>query len=65
MIDQDYLRNCVKKLKWNNDICFKEISGELLGISYHSFINWKRGEYDLSEEKARELLDYVECLIDE
>ena len=65
MIDQDYLRKCVKRLKWANDIDYKEIAEELLNINYHSFINWKQGKYELSEVKARELLDYIECLIDE
>ncbi len=65
MINQDYLRNCVKKLKWDNDIYYKEIAEELLDINYHSFINWKQGKYELSEQKAKILLDYVECLIDE
>ena len=65
MIDQDYLRKCVKKLKWQSDISYKEIAEELLAIKYHSFINWKQGKYELSEGKAKDLLDYVECLIDE
>ena len=65
MIDQNYLRKCVTKIKWESDIDYREIAEELLSIKYRSFLNWKKGTYNLSEEKAKILLDYVECLIDE
>lgn len=64
MIDQNFLREQIKRLKWQEDISFKEVAEELLNINYHSFINWKQGKYDLCEDKAKQLYDYICCLIE-
>lgn len=64
MKDQDILRDQVKKLKWQQDISYKEIAEDLLDINYHSFINWKRGIYDLSQDRARQLEEYIYTIIE-
>ena len=63
MIDQEFLRTQTKRLKWEYDIDYKEISLELLGMDYQAFINWVNGRCKLGRQKAILLQEYIDCII--
>ena len=47
----------------NDDIFYKDFA-QYLNITEHSFYNWIKGYYDLSNQKASKLNDIVIDLID-
>ena len=49
---QEYLREEVRKLKWEEDISYKTIAEDLLEMNYNAFINWLRGYKNLSRKKV-------------
>lgn len=55
----NYLRIEVKLLKALQDITYKELAEEYLGIRQDSFYSWLKGYYDLGEEKQKQLYDVV------
>ena len=59
MINQDILREKVKKIKWLEDITFKTIAEDLLNMNYHAFINWLHGYKNLSRDKTKKLEDFI------
>lgn len=59
---QNYLRKEVKRLKWEEDIKYKTIAEELLEMNYNAFINWLRGDKNLSREKIKILEDYINIM---
>lgn len=60
MINQNILREEVKKIKWLEDITFKTIAEDLLNMNYHAFINWLHGYKNLSREKAIKLQNFID-----
>lgn len=64
MKEQDFLRDQVKRLKWQEDISYKEIAEDLLGMKYNSFINWLHCYCDLGADRAAQLKDYISCMLD-
>ena len=58
--DQDYLREQVKRLKWQEGMNYKCIAEELLGMKYNSFINFIHGYKKLGYKRARKLKEYVD-----
>ena len=54
----DELRKQVKLLKAFNDITYKELAS-YLDIKTNSLYNWLRCQYDLSEEKQKQLYDVI------
>ena len=62
-IEQDFLRENVKRLKWQENISYKQIAEDLLSMNYNSFINWLHCYADLGSEKAALLKDYIECIL--
>jgi hypothetical protein len=64
MEEQDFLREQVKKLKWQEDIRYKEIAEDLLDMDYHAFINWLHCRCNLGRERALLLKEYISCIID-
>lgn len=60
---QDFLREQVKRLKWQEDISYKEVAEDLLGMNYNSFINWLHCYCDLGNERIEILYDYIVCLL--
>lgn len=59
---QEYLREEVRKLKWEEDISYKTIAEDLLEMNYNSFINWLRGYKNLSRKKVEQLKDYINTM---
>ena len=55
----NYLRIEVKLLKALQDITYKELAEEYLGIRQDSFYSWLKGYYDLGEEKQKQLYEIV------
>lgn len=60
MINQNILREEVKKIKWLEDITFKTLAEDLLNMNYHAFINWLHGYKNLSREKAIKLQNFID-----
>lgn len=54
----DELRKQVKLLKAFNGITYKELAS-YLDIKTNSLYNWLRCQYDLSEEKQKQLYDVI------
>ncbi len=63
MSEQDFLRNQVKRLKWEANISYKEIAEELLCMNYRSFLNWLHGRSNLGYEKQKSLKEYIDCIL--
>lgn len=59
---QDFLRDEVKRLKWEEDITFKELAQDLLDMDYHAFINWLHGRCNLGSSRASILQEYINCI---
>lgn len=59
---QEYLREEVRKLKWEEDISYKTIAEDLLEMNYNAFINWLRGYKNLSRKKVEQLKDYINTM---
>ena len=59
MNKQNYLREEVKRIKWEEDINYKVIAEDLLCMNYHAFINWLHGYKNLSREKVKKLQDFI------
>ena len=60
---QDRIRKMVKLAKIENeDIFYKDFAG-FLNITEHSFYNWLKGYYDLSDKKAKMLEDLLTDLL--
>lgn len=60
---QDNLRKQVKILKAIQGIQYYEFA-EYLEIQRHSFYNWLRGCYELSNEKEKRLYEIIEDITD-
>lgn len=63
-IDQEFLRNNVKKLKWQDDIDYKEIAVDLLNMNVNAFYNFVKGYKELGAERSKLLYDYIVNIID-
>ena len=63
MVSQEYLREQVKRLKWEEDISYKTIAEELLNMNYHSFINFMKGYKNLGYERSRMLKNYIDDIL--
>ena len=64
MIDQAKLRYQIRLAKANNaDLYYKNFA-ENIGISEHSFYNFMRRSYELSQAKARMLYDVTIDLVE-
>ena len=44
--EQKYLREQVKRLKWQEGISYKYLAEELLNMKYNSFVNFVHGYKD-------------------
>lgn len=61
MIDeQNYLREEIKRIKWQKDISYKYIANEILKMKYNSFINFVHGYKDLGYERRRILKMFID-----
>lgn len=58
--EQNYLREQVKKLKWQEDISYKYIAEEVLEMKYNSFVNFVNGYKDLGSERVKILRTFIE-----
>lgn len=63
MKEQEILREQVKMLKWKENISYKEIAVDLLGMKYNSFINWLHGYTNLGSERMKILREYISCIL--
>ena len=61
--EQDFLRDQVKRLKWQEDITYREVAEDLLGMKYNSFINWLHGYTNLGYERRKQLEEYINCMM--
>ena len=59
---QDVLRDEVKRLRWEENITFKEISTDLLCMDYHAFINWLHSRTNLGSQRIKQLQDFINCM---
>ena len=59
MREQEYLREQVKRIKWQEGITYKTIAEELLGMNYHSFMNFVHGYKELGYERRKILEAYI------
>lgn len=57
---QNFLREQIKKTKWEEDITYKTISEDLLEMNYNAFINWLRGYKNLGKEKIIILKNFID-----
>ena len=60
---QNYLREQVKRVKWEKDISYRTIAEELLEMNYNSFINWLHGYSNLGTNRARKLYSFIEDIL--
>lgn len=58
--EQNYLREQVKRLKWQEDISYKYIAEEVLEMKYNSFVNFVNGYKDLGSERVKILRTFIE-----
>lgn len=56
---QNYLREEVRRLKWEEEISYKVIAQDLLDMKYNSFINWLHGYKNLGRDKIEKLKDFI------
>ena len=56
---QEFLRKECKRLKWEEEITYKEIAEDLLDMNYNAFINFLHGYKNLGEERVKILEDYI------
>lgn len=56
---QNYMREEVRRLKWEENISYKTIAEDLLCMNYHSFMNWLHEYKNLSSKRIDILKDYV------
>lgn len=61
--EQNYLREEVKRLKWQEGISYKFLAEELLDMKYNSFINFVNGYKNLGYKRIRLLKGYIEDMI--
>lgn len=61
--EQEYLREQVRKLKWQENISYKEIAEELLNMNYNSFMNYLHGYKNLGSTRVKILKDYINTLM--
>ena len=61
--EQNYLREEVKRLKWQEGISYKYLAEELLDMKYNSFVNFVHGYKDLGYTRTRILKGYIEDII--
>ncbi len=61
--EQNYLREQVKRLKWQEDISYKYIAEEVLEMKYNSFVNFVNGYKDLGSERVKILRTFIEDVI--
>lgn len=59
---QNYLREEVRRLKWEEEISYKVIAQDLLDMKYNSFINWLHGYKNLSNKKINILKDFINSM---
>lgn len=62
MINQNKLREDIKITKALNDDLYFYHFAEMIGVEKHSFYNFLHGEYELSEQKARQLQNIINDL---
>ena len=61
--EQNYLREEVKRLKWQEGISYKYLAEELLDMKYNSFVNFVNGYKDLGYTRTKILKGYIEDMI--
>lgn len=61
--EQNYLREQVKRLKWQEDISYKVIAEDLLNMKYNSFINFLHGYKDLGYDRVQILKEYIQDMM--
>lgn len=61
-MNQDILREKVKLCKVYHNTTYKFFA-EYLGITTNSIYNWLHKQYNLSEQKANELEDFVSDIL--
>lgn len=62
MNQQNYLREEVRRLKWEEDISYKTIAEDLLEMKYNSFINWLHNYKNLSNKRILILKDFIDVM---
>lgn len=60
---QEYLREQVKRLKWQEGISYKTIAEDLLSMNYNAFMNFMHGYKALGSEKEKKLKEYIEVML--
>ena len=63
MREQEYLREQVKRLKWQEGISYKTIAEELLDMNYNSFVNFVNGYKELGYKRSRILSDFIQNIL--
>lgn len=58
MKDQEYLRSQCKRLKWEEEISYKEMA-EHLDLKYNSFMNFICGYKNLGERSVKRLEEFI------
>ena len=62
MNQQNYIREEVRRLKWEEDISYKTIAEDLLEMKYNSFINWLHNYKNLSNKRILILKDFIDVM---
>ena len=63
MEEQMYLREQVKRLKWQEGISYKFLAEQLLDMKYNSFVNFVNGYKNLGYERAKLLKAYIDDML--
>lgn len=61
--EQDYLREQVRRLKWQEGISYKYLAEELLDMKYNSFINFATGKKNLGYNRTKLLKGFIEDML--
>ena len=61
--EQCYLREQVKRLKWQEGISYKLIAEDLLDMRYNSFMNFLHGYKELGYNRAKKLKGFINDMI--
>lgn len=61
--EQKYLREQVRRLKWQENISYKTIAEELLDMNYNAFINFVNGYKRLGYKRIAKLRNYINDML--
>lgn len=60
--EQIFLRNEVKRLRWQKDISYKFIAENVLKMNYRAFLNFIHNHSRLGNTRTNKLKEYIKSI---